>query len=195
MSILEHRGIKGSVEYDIENQIFYGKLLNINGAVMYEAVESKEFFENFREAVDEYIEDCEEHNIPIKKEFKGSFNVRTSPGTHEKLFTISEQKGIKLNTAINEAFDYYLSSLTKDIEFPVLQIAPASDTRGLVPASQGVVRWEFAPIVCSAAKKDLSGYGLSLLPKIIQKSAHSGTRIDKNIIEKKYPRHQDETKK
>ncbi|WP_278352945.1 type II toxin-antitoxin system HicB family antitoxin [Chryseobacterium gleum] len=195
MSILEHRGIKGSVEYDIENQIFYGKLLNINGAVMYEAVESKEFFENFKEAVDEYIEDCEEHNIPIKKEFKGSFNVRTSPETHERLFMISEEKGIKLNAVINEAFDYYLSSISKDTEYPGLNIASTPDTRGHIPVSQGIAKWEFAPIVCSAAKKDLSRYGLTVLPKIIGKSSHCVFRMDKDLIEKKYPRQQHETKK
>lgn len=106
--MLEHRDIKGTVEFDNETKMFFGKLTGVNGLVMYEADNATEFEKNFISAVDEYIQVCEDNEMPIKKEYKGVFNVRTTPEIHEKLIEISQERNTKLNTIVNEAFDVYL---------------------------------------------------------------------------------------
>ena len=52
---VECRGYIGSIEYDAENNVYYGKLLNINDLVSYHADNIIELGKHYREAVDDYI--------------------------------------------------------------------------------------------------------------------------------------------
>lgn len=122
--MLEHREIKGTVEFDQETKMFFGKLLEINGLVMYEAESAKDFEKNFISAVDEYIQMCEENEMPIKKEYKGVFNVRTSPEMHKGLADIAIERGVKLNAIINEAFNLYLSNTKSAL--PIIEYCTAT---------------------------------------------------------------------
>jgi predicted HicB family RNase H-like nuclease len=55
---MEHRGYTGSVAYDAGERIFYGEVLDLTDAVTYEAI-SEELLETaFRDAIDEYIDQC-----------------------------------------------------------------------------------------------------------------------------------------
>lgn len=152
MSILEHNGIKGSVEFDIEEQIFYGKLLNVNGVVMYDAKDSEEFYTNFKNAVEEYIEDCKENNIPIKKEFKGSFNVRTSPEIHEALYMTAVKEKTSLNAVAKDAFERYLDDI--NIENTIRSAVKLSDI-DLNDKYQGIIRSSYMPAIRSFIPKQL----------------------------------------
>lgn len=111
MNTVEHRGIKGTIEFDQQSKMFIGKLIGVNGAVMYEALDAKEFETNFISAVDEYINICESNDFPIKKEFKGVFNVRTTPEIHEKLNLLAIESGTKINTLVNNALILYVESM------------------------------------------------------------------------------------
>lgn len=138
--MLEHRDIKGTVEFDQETKMFFGKLIGVNGLVMYEAENAQEFEKNFISAVDEYIQMCEENGMPIKRDFKGVFNVRTSPENHERLFTISEGRGLKLNAIINEALDYYLTSTEKISSFDLL--TEDKNICGYIPVAKDKYVWQ-----------------------------------------------------
>ncbi|WNI34682.1 type II toxin-antitoxin system HicB family antitoxin [Chryseobacterium sp. SG20098] len=186
--MLEHKDIKGTVEFDQETTMFFGKLIGVNGLVMYEAENAEEFAKNFVTAVEDYIQMCEENEMPIKKEYKGVFNVRTSPENHERLFTISEERGIKLNAVINEAFDFYLAALSKGTDFPVLEMVHAPQTKGYVTVSPGTVMWNAAGPACYATKKDRKRFELMAFPKSYKSTRHVSRVAKENII-KKYPRH------
>ena len=50
-----HRGLQGTAEYDAEDDVWYGKILNTSDLVTYEAT-APEFLESsFRDAVDDYL--------------------------------------------------------------------------------------------------------------------------------------------
>jgi len=110
MNTIEHKGIKGTVEFDQESKMFFGKLIGINGVVLYEGTEASEFNTNFLSAVEEYIALCKQNGIPLKKEFKGVFNVRTTPEIHENLNFISLNTGVKINTIVNQALTAFLQN-------------------------------------------------------------------------------------
>ncbi|MEC5157719.1 type II toxin-antitoxin system HicB family antitoxin [Chryseobacterium sp. MP_3.2] len=111
MNTIEHKGIKGTVEFDQESKMFFGKLIGINGVVLYEGTEASEFNTNFLSAVEEYIALCKEYEIPLKKEFKGVFDVRTSPEIHESLHFISLNTVLKINTIVNQALNSFLQNV------------------------------------------------------------------------------------
>ena len=52
----EYRGYTGSIEYYYEDKIYYGSLLNIKDLVNYEADTMENLYNEFHNAVDDYIE-------------------------------------------------------------------------------------------------------------------------------------------
>lgn len=58
-TLLKYKGYQGSVEFDEENMIFYGKVQSIRELISYEAKNAKELIDGFRGAVDEYLEDSQ----------------------------------------------------------------------------------------------------------------------------------------
>jgi predicted HicB family RNase H-like nuclease len=52
----EYKGYTGSIEFSSDDQCYFGRLLNINDLVHYEADTVEDLNEEFKEAVDDYIE-------------------------------------------------------------------------------------------------------------------------------------------
>ncbi len=131
--MLEHKDIKGTIEFDKETKMIFGKLVGVNGLVMYEADNAAEFEKNFISAVDDYIKMCEENDLSVKKEYKGVFNVRTTSLLHEKLILIAEERKLKLNSIVNEAFEEYVGKMyignTSKYSLVIPTISPAYTSR------------------------------------------------------------------
>lgn len=53
---LEYRGYVGSIEYDVEDKIHYGSLLNIKDSISYHADNVIDLYEHYKLAVDDYID-------------------------------------------------------------------------------------------------------------------------------------------
>ena len=57
---VEYKGYIGSIEYEPEDILHYGSLLNINDFVSYHADNIIDLEKQFHNAVDDYIEFCKE---------------------------------------------------------------------------------------------------------------------------------------
>ncbi len=57
-NLLHYKGYVGSIEFIENKDIFYGKLEFINDLITFRGASVKELKEDFQEAVDEYIRDC-----------------------------------------------------------------------------------------------------------------------------------------
>ena len=53
---VEYKGYIGTIEYDIEDKLHYGKLINIDDLICYHASNVMELYKHYCEAVDDYIE-------------------------------------------------------------------------------------------------------------------------------------------
>jgi len=84
--ILKFKNFFGSVHFSAEDEVFYGKIEGVNDLITFEGNSVSTLKKAFEEAVDDYIEICEESEKPIHKSFKGSFNVRLNPELHSKAF-------------------------------------------------------------------------------------------------------------
>ena len=113
MTLLSHRGYLGSVEFDQDERIFYGKLEFIRGLVSYEATDAEGLIRAFHEAVDDYLADCEERGEPPEKPLKGSFNVRVGPDLHRRAVIAAAHAGISLNAFTARALEAALASAAK----------------------------------------------------------------------------------
>ncbi len=106
---LEYKEFTGSVHFSTEDEVFFGKIEGIPDLVSFEGSTVRELKKAFEEAVNQYIDICNEQNKPVMKTLKGSFNVRIDPGLHRKAYNASLAKGISLNQFVQKAIENQLS--------------------------------------------------------------------------------------
>jgi len=109
-NLMEYKGYLGSVNYNDEDKIFYGRVEYIRSLISYEGHDVESLQNSFQEAVEDYLELTRTQNIEPEKSFKGSFNVRTGSELHRRIAIAAKQKGINLNKLVNEALEHYLGS-------------------------------------------------------------------------------------
>lgn len=100
---LEYKGYSGTVEYSLEDQVLFGKVVGIKGLLSYEGTTLKELAEDFRGVVDDYLRDCQAAGVEPQKSYKGSFNVRIDPELHRELANYAADHDESLNASVAEA--------------------------------------------------------------------------------------------
>jgi predicted HicB family RNase H-like nuclease len=110
MNKLQHKGYYGSVEYSAEDDVLHGRVLNINDIVIYEGRTVTEIKQSFVEAVEGYLEMCEELGRGPDRPASGKFNVRIDPDLHRALAAKAAQEGASLNEVVAKALEEYIES-------------------------------------------------------------------------------------
>ena len=103
--ILTYKEYIGSVHFNAEDEVFYGKVEGIEDLISFEGSSVGELKEAFKDSVDDYLELCRKAGKKTEKSYKGSFNVRISPEIHKKAKQIAIRKGISLNQFIQKAVE------------------------------------------------------------------------------------------
>lgn len=103
--MMSYKGYLGSVHYDDDDRIFYGKIEFIRALVSYEGNDAASVRSAFEEAVDDYLAMCRTKRIEPEKPFRGSFNIRVGPAVHRKLALAAARKGVSLNRYIADLLD------------------------------------------------------------------------------------------
>lgn len=83
--ILSYKGYEGTVEFDPDGKVLRGKVLHIQDLVTFQTENCGEVENEFRAAVDDYLEFCGEIGKNPDKPLSGQFNVRISPDLHRKI--------------------------------------------------------------------------------------------------------------
>jgi len=103
MNTIQYNGYYGSVEISLEDNVLYGKLLFISPLITYEGSTAQELESAFKEAVDDYLTDCEADGVEPIKPCKGSFNVRVGHDLHLAAAVASHNASMNLNEFIKQA--------------------------------------------------------------------------------------------
>jgi len=103
MKNLTYKGYTGSIEYSADDNLLFGKVLGMRGLISYEGETGKVLENEFKVAITNYLESCEEKGIDPGKPFKGSFNVRVSPSLHQKVALLAKENKTSLNSIVTEA--------------------------------------------------------------------------------------------
>ena len=106
--MMEYKGYFGSVHYSDEDELFYGKAEFIRSLISYEGHDVSSLKTSFYEAVEDYLELCQQRGTEPEKAFKGSFNVRTGTDLHRRATLSAQQQGMNLNRLVTEALEQYL---------------------------------------------------------------------------------------
>jgi predicted HicB family RNase H-like nuclease len=113
---LTYKNYIGTVEFDGENELFFGSVYGINDLITFEGQSVSELKRAFEEAVDDYLETCKSIGKEPNKIYKGSFNVRVTTELHRQSALLAAQKKISLNDFVKWALSY---AIAHEEELPV----------------------------------------------------------------------------
>ena len=102
---MECKGYHAKIEYDQEDRIFVGHVLGINDSISFHGYSVDELACEFENAIDNYINYCNQLGKAPEREFKGSFNVRIRPEQHKKIALYAADEGITINQFVSTAID------------------------------------------------------------------------------------------
>ena len=106
--MMRYKGYFGSVNYSDEDEIFYGKVEYIRSLISYEGDDIKSLKQGFNEAVDDYLQLCQQEKIEPEKPYQGNLYIQLKPDLHKQTEIAAQQKGINLNNLVAEALEKYL---------------------------------------------------------------------------------------
>ena len=101
--MLSHKGYFGSIHYNSDDRVFYGKIEFIRALASYEGKDADSLVTSFEESVEDYLVTCVEQGIEPEKPFKGSFSIRIAPELHKQVAIAASQHGMSLNRFVAEA--------------------------------------------------------------------------------------------
>jgi predicted HicB family RNase H-like nuclease len=97
MSSMTYRGYSARVEYDPDDEIFFGRLAGTRAIVGFHADTVAGLKAAFREAVDDYLALCAERGVAPEKSYSGNLMLRVDPAVHAKAAQAAELAGKSLN--------------------------------------------------------------------------------------------------
>lgn len=106
---MHYKDYYGSVHFDEQGLIFYGKIEFIRALISYEATDAKGLRKAFEDAVNDYLELCQNNAITPELPFKGSLNIRLGSDLHRRVAIAAEQRHISINKFIVNALDRIVS--------------------------------------------------------------------------------------
>ena len=104
--LLSYKGYLGSIEFSIEDELFFGKLEGIRSLVAFKAENSKELIKVFYEAVDDYLDTCKELNIEPEIPCNGDINIKIGRELH--------LDAVKAAIALEENTDKFVEEAIKE---------------------------------------------------------------------------------
>ena len=97
MNRMTYKGYAAAVEFDADDDIFFGHLGGIDDIVGFHADTVAELKAAFREAVDDYIETCAKIGKTPEKPYSGKVMFRVDPEIHARVALAAELSGQSLN--------------------------------------------------------------------------------------------------
>ena len=98
-----YKGYTARVQFDADDEIFFGRLGGISDIISFHADSVQELKQAFHEAVDDYIATCAKIGKPPQKAYSGQLMFRVAPEVHFAAATAAELAGKSLNSWAEEA--------------------------------------------------------------------------------------------
>ena len=97
-----YKGYAGQIEVDVEADILFGRVLDINDVVTFQGKTVAEARQEFHNSVDDYLEFCAELEREPDRPFSGNLPYRTTPENHRKIFIAAKKSGKSINAWMDE---------------------------------------------------------------------------------------------
>ncbi|NNK02088.1 MAG: type II toxin-antitoxin system HicB family antitoxin [Desulfatitalea sp.] len=110
---MEYKGYFAKVEFDDDDNIFHGEVINLRDVITFEGETVKELKQAFLDSVDDYLDFCAERGEEAEKPYSGKFVIRVEPELHKNITIEARKKGMSLNVWVKNALSRALTDLTQ----------------------------------------------------------------------------------
>lgn len=97
MNTLRYKGYTARIDFDMEDKILVGKVLDIEDTIVFHAESVQEFETAFHASVDDYIAACEKLGQKPEKPASGRLMLRVNPRIHAAAIRKAAMEGQSLN--------------------------------------------------------------------------------------------------
>lgn len=103
--MMEYKGYIAKVEFDDEDNIFHGEVINLRDVITFQGHAVDELRQAFKESVEDYLAFCAERDEQPEKPFSGKFSVRIAPELHRKITIQARTTNKSLNRWISDMLE------------------------------------------------------------------------------------------
>ena len=111
--MMEYKGYFAMVEFDDDDNIFHGEVINLRDVITYEGETVRELKKAFQNSVDDYLDFCAERGEDPEKPYSGKFVVRVEPEIHKNITIEARKTGKSLNVWVSDAISKALKDITQ----------------------------------------------------------------------------------
>jgi predicted HicB family RNase H-like nuclease len=97
MNTMKYKGYTAQMDFDAEDKILVGKVLDIKDIIVFHAESVHEFEMAFHTAIDDYIAACEKLRQKPEKPASGRLMLRVNPQIHAAAIRKAAHEGQSLN--------------------------------------------------------------------------------------------------
>ena len=97
---LKYKGYTGSVNFDVDDRIFHGRVLGITDVIGFEGASVTDLEKDFHEAIEDYLDTCREIGKEPEKPFSGRFVVRIPSELHCAIALEAKKRKKSINSWI-----------------------------------------------------------------------------------------------
>jgi predicted HicB family RNase H-like nuclease len=103
MSKLNYKGYLGTIEYSEGDNFFHGKVLGMSrDCITYEGESATELLDDFKGAIDMYIEHCQTKGIKPEKSYNDMVTIHIPYDIQSKIAKYVENNGTSINSFIRD---------------------------------------------------------------------------------------------
>ena len=110
---LKYKGYTGNVNFDAEDKIFHGRVLGITDVIGFEGESVSELEKDFCEAIDDYLETCQEIGKAPEKPFSGRFVLRVPSELHCAIALEAKRQNKSINKWITDTCRHKMTSVSQ----------------------------------------------------------------------------------
>lgn len=99
-NMMNYKEYTGSVHFDAEDRIFHGRVLGITDIIGFEGESVSELEQDFRNAVDDYLETCSKTGRKPEKPFSGKVTLEIPPDLLTSISIEAGRRNMEIETWI-----------------------------------------------------------------------------------------------
>lgn len=110
MNSMTYKGYFAKINFDERDNIFWGKVIGIKDSITFEGETVAKLTEDFHNAIDHYLADCEKEGRIPDKPYSGKLTLRVPPSTHAEIAAAAAHAGKSLNKWVAETLTQVVQS-------------------------------------------------------------------------------------
>jgi len=112
MNKLNYKEYFGTIEYSEADNCFYGKVLGMSrDRITYEGESAAELLDDFKGAIDMYLEHCQTKGIKPEKSYNDMLNIRIPSEIQSRIAKYAKNNGTSINSFIRDSIERRLETV------------------------------------------------------------------------------------